>query len=60
MHSVQGVGKTIIRGPSDDPEIHDQDPLFESIKTQEKNLDPEEMWVPCGRGIRKQCWYMRA
>ena len=47
------MGEAIIRGPSDDPEIHDQDPLFESIKTQEKNLDPEEMWVPCGRGIKK-------
>lgn len=54
------MGEAIIRGPSDDPEIHDQDPLFESIKTQEKNLDPEEMWVPCGRGIKKQGWYVRA
>lgn len=46
MHSVQGVGEAIIRGSSDDPEIHDQDPLFESIKTQGKTL------------IQKKCGFL--
>lgn len=46
MHSVQGVGEAIIIGPSDDPEIHDQDPLFESIKKQGKTLIQKKCGFP--------------
>jgi len=46
MHSVQGVGKAIIIGPSDDSEIHDQDPLFESIKIQGKILIHKKCGFP--------------
>lgn len=46
MHSVRGGGEAIIRGPSDDPEMHDQHPLFESIKTQGKTLIQKKYGFP--------------